>query len=63
MKKLIVLAMILVLMAMATAVLAVPPEQSPWVPAGLGDCTHPSGAPGQWYLNTYGDNRQCFKAE
>lgn len=65
MKKLTVLAMILALMIMATAVLAAPGANSPWEPTG-NKCEHPSDPGnmegGDEYYNTKSGKTHCFKA-
>lgn len=73
MKKLIILTVILVSMVMATAALAGPGANSPWVPVdndgdGKADfCSHPSDPTslesGVLYYNTNSGNVHCFKAK
>ena len=60
MKKLIILAMILVSMVIATVALAAPGENSPWESTS-NLCDHPSGAAGELYFNANSGNYHCFK--
>lgn len=68
-----VLAMILGLVAMASAAFAAPGENSPWKPSDSSGniksepdpCNHPSPGgdfDGGWYTNTKSGKTHCFKA-
>jgi len=67
MKTIAILTMVLTLAVMAGVALAAP-GGGPWEPVdedgdGVADrCTHPSGQPGELYLNTRSGNVHCFKA-